>query len=272
MVQTLQFFKKRQNLDINNINFVAGENPIGVNNFGFPIFPEITDPAFVQTTWSGLDYKNQTTTDSYGMFHSWYFRNGVRKFRQTHVELVLEQKGNTFHSPILFTNFFAARPVIYDPRDPTQLTPIPIYDHFNIFPTQNMMDNNIHDELRSTDVLGATAILEGVNAIPPPIQYTAGGFQREHILNDLALPISLETRSTATQGNKLFSFHELASPLQFDFPDTFALPQGINFEAKAHLYCFRAEYPISANNDAAPQLVPIPSDDIISFSGFHEAI
>ena len=276
MVQQITFYKKRENLDLNNINFIANENPIGTNSFGFPIFREITDPLYTQTPWSTTQYKN-ITSDEYGMFTSFYVRSGVRRFRQNHVELVLEQKTNDFVSPLFFATFFGFRPVIYDPRTgsttgpPT--APIPIYDHFNLFPTQNMRCNNLHDDFTSSITGSPTDLLETTNAIPPPILYSADStYHRRHVFSDLAMPIAFKTKSVFSQGAKTFSLHTMASTHEFSLPDINSFPGGIALEAKLHIYCFKAVYFSGVNNNSDPQIFPIPADDIVTFGGYHETI
>jgi len=272
MVGTVDIYKKRQNIDINDLNFVASEQPTGINAFGFPVFPTIIDfPDYIQTTFSLDHYLQPATLDVYGMFFTSYLRPGARKFRQTNVELILEQKTNAFVSPALFMSFFGVRPVFYDPRTNKGQNPQPIYDHFNLFSAQNDKCIQLSDEMHSNNIAGIPSILESVFAIPPPIVKGGGDYQRRHIM-DMAMPIAFRTSSISSVGQKTYSTHNMLEELNFSFPDIFSVPQGIVFEIKLQVYCFRLQYPDSAINSLDPQLIPILSDDIVSFSGIHEVI
>lgn len=269
MVKGIQFYKKRKNLDFNNLNFVANEAPIGINAFGFPIFPEVNNATlYQQTTFSTTHYKQITTTDNYGFFLTSYANGGTRKLIQKDVQLVLEQKSQDFKSAIFFLGYFGARPVQFDIRT-DQPDPIPIYDHFNMFPINTSPSNTLQDDLTSIIAGGITNIFEGGFVFPPPITRVDTSIQRRY-LTDLGVVIPFETTNVAAFGNKTISKHSLMDEFYFNFPDI--LPRGINFEFKIQIYPLYCVYPLADNNNSDPQLFPIHVDDVISFHGVQETI
>ena len=276
MVHQITFYKKRQFLDFNDINFVTNLPPTGINPFGVPILPEINDAQFNQSTFSTTHYKQLDETDEYGFFTNLYARSGARKLRQSNVELIIRAPANDFNNPVVFTTFLAARPVLYDPRGYLEgvpdfiAPPIPLQDFFSIIPTHIMRCSNYHKEFRDDQTGSPSSILESVFAIPPAISFTTGRMHHKHILDDLPLHTPFKTVGSIVKGNEVHTIHNLMESFELSLPDTANFPEGVHLEFKTHYYLFRIKYPeipFAAGKQGLPQLEPIAAENVISFSG-----
>lgn len=280
MVHQLTFYKKRQYLDFNDINFVTNLPSTGVNPYGLPIFPEIDDDQFNTSTFSTDHYMKLSTTDNYGFFTNLYARSGARKLTQSNVELIMKSPANNFNNPVVFTTFVAARPVLYDPRGYVESIPdgpldkindpIPLQNFFNIIPTNVMRCSNYHKEFRSNHVNSPSSILESVFAIPPAISFTDGDMHHKHVLDDLPLHSAFRTVGSIVKGNEVHTIHNLMESFELSLPDTANFPEGVHLEFKTHYYLYRIQYPVQefgAGKQNLPQLVPIDAEQVLSFSG-----
>lgn len=287
MVVGTFIMKKRQLIDVNNINFITNLPAVGESN-GFPIYPEITDPRFLNHdtigSWAVDHYKQPAVDDIYGFYTSFYVRPGARKIRHHDVQIVIEQHSGDYIAPTFFTSFFGLRPVFYDPRSNGPMnTPTPIQDHFNLFPTQLLTDTTLQRDLSNrTPQVGVgpgnpeapTLLLEAANVLPPPIEYDplevpGGGFHRSNLF-DLAMVMPLKTLSVFSKGSDTYSTHTLQSNHQLDLPDIFNFPQGIMLELKLQVYCYDIVMLDSASNDDTPIVELIQSDSVKSFVGQYD--
>lgn len=166
MVQCNLLFKKRRNTDLNNFDFVMDPQPIGINPAtGFPLYREITD--FKHQPYTDT-YKQLNTTDDYGLFSEFLIHPGARKFRQEHVQLTVEQKGQTFNQPTFLVGFFGLRPGLYDT---TTNTFQPLYDYFQLDRNSSMMCDNSRTDFNAIGSGSIQSILNSVDIAPDTIEY-----------------------------------------------------------------------------------------------------
>lgn len=171
MVVCSLLFKKRNGADINNMDFVMDDEPIGINQqTGFPIYREIDHPSIISQDYVNT-YKQLNTTDNYGIFTEFLIRPGVRKMRQNKVQLTVEQKGSDFHEPAFLIGFFGFRPGTYDPASGAFT---PLIDFFQQDRSANMMCDNLYDELDDTSSGSVWDTINQADFVPKEIEEFAG--------------------------------------------------------------------------------------------------
>ena len=271
MVQLLLNFKKRNNVDTNDLSFITDTAPNGVQANGFPSFREITDPSFEQTNYSTVHYKDVALDDNFGFYETFYVRSGTRKIQQKSIDMTVEQKGSDFNSPLFIVGFFGFRPVKYNGFD--DVTPTPMYDYFFPSPGINMLGNNIISELKSPDDNAVSNVLRNAHVIPPPIEFAgAASTYSEHPAHDIAFMSSWDHTATAQAGNKIYTTHKMSSPIFNHVIDTSHYGPGIHLEAKVTIYLFKQVHPSTVGNSEGPILEPIFADDVSAFGGFVNVI
>jgi len=273
MVQLLLNFRKRNNLDVNNMNFVTDPFPIGVQPNGLPAFREITDASLVQTPWSTAEYQDVATNDHYGFYETFYIRSGTRKIQQRSIAMTVEQKGNDYMSPLFIVGFFGFRPVQYTGTEDS--VPTPLYDYFFLSQHVNMLGNNVRSELKTSLAGSVTDVLETANMVPPsPISNVGPPITdyRKWVAHDTAFLTAWDHVATANTANKIYTTHKMSTPIFNHIIENTAYPPNVHLEAKVVIYCFRQEHPTSATNSDIPILSPIPADDVSAFGGYVDVI
>jgi hypothetical protein len=273
MVAVMVLFRKRRNVDTNDINFVTDSAPIGEDSSGFPLFREITSPDFVQSGYATNFYKKVSTDDTYGFYDTFLFRPGIRKIIQDKLTITVEQKQNTFTMPLYVLGLFGVRIVAYD--EATQ-TVIPTTRPYQLASAKGSVN---HGEVityefsaRGTTPASLVDMLEAANLIPPPIDFSAGGSYKRNVVNDTGYISNWRHDSTAQAENTIFTTHVIDRPLIAWSNDQLNLPPGFALQFKAQTYVFRLEYPPHATNSLVPVLRLIDADDIITFSGHFDAM
>lgn len=255
MVLANLYWRPRQAKDINDMNFVT-----------VPSDPTklITDSDFVQTAWSNNEWLGTATSDDCGFYTTFLVRPGARKLNQQSIQVTVNQ-GTSKYLPTLFSiAFFGARPGTYDDASDT-FTPAQSYFSMNNMNTMMMCDT-MKTEMK--DPLGVTATLEAKNIIPPPIEYTAGGFYREHVVQDVGLITPFDLKSTIVKGSQVWTNHEIPMPMFPTFSDNFAAPDGYAIQGKIMIYFLSTDYSlqIPPNNVNTPSFSVIPNTDIVGFA------
>lgn len=256
--------KKRRNTDVNNMNFIGDNAPIGINpSTGFPISREIDHPDFVPQTFSTVDYKAIAVNDNYGFFTTWVCPPGVRKIQQNILELTLEQKQNTFQQPTFMIAFLGFRPTLYDAASDTY---IPLIDHFQLDRYRNNVCRNINRDL---DGLGPNDVwqqLSSAGAVPLQIDLVAGGIYSRNPMRDFAYILPISFASTTTVGNKVYTNHEIKIDIVQNLPDILNFPDGVNVEFKLQTFLISSELPPSISASPDPILRLMDSDNFVNFS------
>jgi hypothetical protein len=177
MVQVVTLFKKRRGSDRNNFDFVMEPFPRGTDpETGYPLYREITDVTFRHQDYTDT-YLKVNSTDDYGMYTEFLVRPGVRKFRQDHVQLTVEQKGTTFEEPAFLISFFGTRIGDYN-LDTGKFSAI--YKYFNLTRNTSMLCQNSEIEMRGLDPTHIQTLLNEAD-ICPLTMYTLD-YDDEHIV------------------------------------------------------------------------------------------
>jgi hypothetical protein len=266
MVATVIEFRRREGEDINNFNFITDMNPNGITDTGLPSYREITSNDFVQSTWSNNHYKQIATDDTYGFYSKFLLRPGMRKIEQKELELTIIQSTAGIEIPSILTGMFGFRPVLYDEATDTTT---PLQDFYNFAQATHPVTDELKFEFSDRTATSPSPLLESVFAIPPPIDFTAGGVYKDKIMTDLALFTPWRIKTTIQKGNVTYTTHEMQLPLILNTPDSAALPAGIQIEAKAQIYLWRSNF--GAGIDT-PYLSPIPNENVVSFYGYVDVL
>jgi len=273
MVAVIALFRKRHLIDTNDLNFVTDSAPIGQDAFGFPLFREITSTNFVQSSYASTYYKQLDSTDQYGFYDTFLFRPGVRKIRQDKLTITVEQKQNTFNSPLYVLGLFGVRIVAYDE---TTQTVVPTTRPYQLASAKGSVNHGeaMTYELtaRGTTPDSILDVLEGANVIPPPIEFASGESYKANVINDTGFISNWRQVTTVEAQNKILTTHVIDRPLIAYNNDQLNLAPGLALQFKAQTYVFRLEYPSAANNSIAPILKLVDADDIITFSGHFNAM
>lgn len=273
MVAVIVLLRKRHLIDTNDLNFVTDSAPIDEDAFGFPLFREITSSDFVQSSYATTYYNQLDADDQYGFYDTFLFRPGIRKIRQDKLTITVEQKQNTFNSPLYVLGLFGVRIVAYD--EATQSV-VPTTRPYQLVSAKGSV-NHGETMTRELTARGTTPdsivdMLEAANAIPPPIEFAAGGSYKANVINDTGFITNwLHVTTVATQ-NKLLTTHVIDRPLIAYNNDQLNLPPGLVLQFKAQAYVFRLEYPDVASNSLAPMLKLVEANDIVTFSGHFDAM
>jgi len=86
-------------------------------------------------------------------------------------------------------------------------------------------------------------------------------------VRDFAYITAWQHNATVTQGNRVFTTHNLISPLFNHVIDSAAFPPGMALQAKLVIYVAIMKYEDSDTPSPSPILTLLPADDINSFSG-----
>lgn len=273
MVQNHTLFKKRINDDLDNIDYVQDPSPktedgkVLVSPSGFPLFREITDASFIQQAFGVNNYKKLNTTDIYGMYTSFLVRPGIRKLQTTHLEITVKQRGNKLQIPSVAFGILGLRPVDYDE---TSGGFTPLVDYFTLDRNTNMMCLNSSEEFKDDRVGGITNILNLAGVCPLAIENVDLSTYKHFPLHDAILYTNWKHVGTITANNDVYTTHVISSPIYSHFADVAHLPIGNAFEAKFMLYVLYPEYLDSGVNTSDPVLKLLPSDEIVSLTGFND--
>ena len=231
MVATTLLFRRRLNEDINNFNFITDTAPYAFGPQQTPLFREITHSDFVQQP--GYAYKQVTTTDDRGLYTTFVLNSGVRKLRQTQVQVTIEQRSNIFETPLFFVGMYGFRPGIIDPNTKDF---IPLIDYFTLDRSNNLTCDHSFLELSSNESASVPQELISMGVVPDAIELSAGGFYRNFPVHDGSLFNVFETTDSVITDNKTYTTHQLAQPLLNHLPDLNTLGPGIVLQAKIVVY------------------------------------
>ena len=261
MVAMSLFFRRRINEDTNNFNFITDVNPYQIVN-GFPLYREINHPDFGINSY---DYKTVTNNDIYGMYTTFLVR-APRKMRQNKIQVTIEQKANKFQVPVFFIALFGFRPGVYDEASQTFT---PFYDYFFLDRGVNMMCDSVSTDLKSADTLGVQTLLEGLEIVPEPIINSAdASVYREHPFHDSVMMTVFETTNSMVANNKLYTTHNLATPILNHVPDTVSNGDDVVLQGKIQVYLAYADYTLTTES----KLRLIEAEQVISLGGDFDVI
>jgi len=120
------------------------------------------------------------------------------------------------------------------------------------------------------DEIGLQSVLALEKGITEPLfafQQTIIETHKETPIRDSAYITPWQHTATVTHGNKVFTSHNLISPLFNHVIDSAAYPSSFAIQAKLVLYVAVIKYEVSDTDDPKPILTLLPSDYINSFAG-----
>ena len=269
MVQLTMLFKKRQNTDIDNMDFVQDAAPIGVQpGTGLPIYREIDHSSFLPQPFT-IQYKNVNNNDNYGLFTSFQIRPGPRKLRQTTQEIIIEQTSSKFLAPSYIMAMFGLRVGALNEETGVYT---PLSDHYRLDRNQSMLCDNTADDLRIEGVNNVVTELNNVLACPLAIDLVSGGTFKKYPLSDAAYMTPLRHTSTVSVGSKTYTTHDISQPIYNHLPDSGSLPAGLVLDVKLQVYVLYTEHVDSSVSDGSTVLRMFEADNIISFSSVVDVI
>lgn len=261
MVAMTLFFRRRQAEDLNNFNYITDVDP--VNPFVFPpLYRDHNHPDFLPNSY---EFKAPATNDDKGLYTT-FLINPARKLRQNKIQVTIEQKSNVFKTPLFFVGLFGFRPGLYDPN--TQAFQ-PFYDSYFLDRNVNLMCDNTSLELKSADSASMAQELIGLGVVPDSIlNAVGGGTYKEHPFHDSTLVTVFQTTNTVVANNKVYTTHDLVTPLLNTLPDVSSLGPGVALEAKLNVYLAYTDYTLGTES----KMRLINADEVVSLGGDFDVI